>query len=136
MGGRGSTSGIRNSNINANSVIGNEKPITVDVTYRGGYYGEVFSAKAEGNAIVIDYNQDTEWEKVSKTTSIVHHNLKAGIYSTSNKVNQYDAYTSYDYHNINWDKVNEVKGKTYHLNEFLKKKGFKWDKTKKAWIKS
>ncbi len=117
--------------------IGNKKPITVDVMYRGSYYGEVFSVKQTGKGILqASYNDDTEWKKESSTTSIVHHNLTAGIYSSSKKVNQYGAYSSYDSHNINWENVREVSGKTYHLGNFLREKGFSWDKKKKAWVKS
>lgn len=134
MGGRGGSSGLKPQNTSA---IGGEKPITVDVMYRNGnYYGEVFSAKQTSDGVLeISYNIDTEWEKESRTTSNVKHTLKAGLYNTSSKVNQYGAYGSYDSHNINWNKVREVSGKTYHLGNFLKEKGFMWDKNKKVWIK-
>lgn len=134
MGGRGGSSGFKTQNASA---IGTKKPITVDVMYRNGnYYGEVFSAKQTSDgSLQISYNDDTEWEKESRTTSNVKHTIKAGIYNTSSKVNQYGAYSSYDSHNINWDKVREVSGKTYHLGSFLKEKGFMWDKNRKVWKK-
>lgn len=125
MGGRGGASGFNAQN---KSAIGTDKPIIVDIMYRNGnYYGEVFSAKQTSDGVLeISYNSDTEWEKESRTTSNVKHTLKAGLYNTSNKDGS---------HNINWDKVKEVSGKTYHLGSFLRKKGFTWDKNKKAWKK-
>ncbi len=129
------SSGFDSGGNKAKSVIGNEKPITVDVMYRSGYHGEVFRAKQDGDSIVMNYNENTEWEKESRSTSIVHHTLDAGIYSTSKNQNRYGAYSSYNSHNINWENVREVSGQTYHLNEFLKEKGYKWNKEKKAWVR-
>ena len=134
MGGRGGSSGFKAQN---KSAIGSEKPITVDIMYRNGnYYGEVFSVKQTSDGVLeVNYNSNTEWEKESRTTSTVHHTLNAGIYNTSNRVNQYGAYSEYGSHNINWDKVKEVSGKTYHLGAMLREKGFRWDKNKKTWVK-
>lgn len=134
---KGSSGFDKNGSANRNSAIGNEKPITVDVMYRNGaYYGEVFKATENGDGIIkISRNQDTEWEKESRTTSTVHHTLSSGLYSDSKRVDSSGAYSSYASHNINWDKVKEVSGDTYHLRRLMREKGFEWDKNKKAWVK-
>lgn len=96
----------------------------------------MFSIKQPKDGVLeVDYDRNAEWEKESSKTSILHHTVKAGIYSTSDRTDMYDRYSSYDSHNINWNKVKEVYGQTYHLSSYLKDKGFRWDKSKKAWVK-
>lgn len=135
MGGRGGSSGLGNAK--SSNAIQDKKPITIDVMYRNGtYYGEVLSAKEESQGVLkIAKNQDTEWEKESRSTSTVHHNLKSGVYSDSKRVDGSGAYSSYASHNINWDKVKVVYGDTYHLRRYLREKGFTWDGNRKAWVK-
>ena len=38
-------------------------------------------------------------------------------------------------HNINWDEVKSVSGRTYDVRGYLRSKGFRFDGTTKNWVK-
>lgn len=135
MGGRGSSS----SNKQSNSVIGKKKAIVVTdigqqhregttLVGRATWSKAIYEAKpvaGENGVLEIGYAKK-EYEQISRNKLKSTSKINAGIVS--------DKY-GYQDHNINWNKVKEVRGKTYDIKDFIKKKGFSWNKDKKAWTK-
>lgn len=134
MGGRGAT-GHRSGS----GVIGNQKSLKVEVlgqqhregttlvgrtTWEKNVY-EASPVASENGVLNIQYAK-MNYEQVSRNKVKGTTNLKAGIVETKR---------GYEEHNINWNKVTEIRGKTYEIKDLIKKKGFKWNNDKKAWTK-
>ncbi|MFR5508235.1 MAG: hypothetical protein ACLTKT_03350 [Clostridia bacterium] len=129
MGGRGA-SGTR-SNAGA---IGTKKPLEVEnlgqkhMQGRTTWEKNIFEANIvpdEKGVIDIQYPK-MDFEQISRNKVKATTKLKAGIIENKK---------GYEEHNINWDKVTEVRGKTYDIKDLIKKKGFRWNKEKGSWTK-
>lgn len=105
---------------------------TIETEYReargwqSAYYkSEVLEAVDAGNGqVAFEYATPESREKTAKTnrTQYLTYKLKAGAQDG-------------EVFGVNWDKVKVVSGQTYNLRDELKKKGFKWDGGRKAWVK-
>lgn len=138
MGGRGASSS-QGSGRGGSSVIGSGKSIEVSSvgTSHSGYDRKswdknIYEAKAvtgKKGILEIGYTSkmNTSYEKLSSNRTKATTTLKAGIVQSKGK---------FETHNINWNNVKEVTGKTYDIKDFLKEKGFKWNSNSKSWTKS
>lgn len=89
----------------------------------------VVEATHEGNGVIsLGSPSKTKYESVNRNTTEAMSTLKAGIYNQPGD-------RSLKTHNINWDKVKQVKGQTFDVKGLLKEKGFSFDGTTKTWIK-
>lgn len=129
FGGRGASAGTSNSPLERNA-----KPRQIETQYRTpsvnmrgitGYKDEILEAKADkdGN-VTFEYATPKTRDKTAKTnkTEYVTYEVSHGAING-------------EIFGVNLDKANFVSGQTYNLREELKKKGFKWDGKKKAWVK-
>ena len=129
FGGRGASAGTGNSPLERNA-----KPRQIETQYRTpsvsmrgitGYKDEILEAKADkdGN-VTFEYATPKARDKTAKTnkTEYVTYEVSHGAINGET-------------FGVNLDKANSVSGQTYNLREELKKKGFKWDGKKKAWVK-
>lgn len=131
MGGRGSKSGINSGALNKNA-----KEQVIETYYRknsryGSHYGqEVLGAKEEKNGEITLSTESARFkEKYSNAnTQGVEFRIKNGVSKSFNsgETNSYG---------INWDKVKSVSGDTYNIRDFIKGKGFSWDRNNKKWVK-
>lgn len=136
MGGRGATGRTRAS---GDSPFGNAKPLKIEqigqqhrqgttIVGRTTWEKNIYEAKLisdEKGIIEIGY-ANMDYEQISRNKLKGTVNLKAGIVEDKR---------GYKEHNINWDNIKEIRGKTYNIQDLIKKKGFKWDGTKKAWVR-
>lgn len=129
FGGRGAGAGMKRGS----GVIDKAAKVrTIETTYReargwqSSYYkSDVLEAVDAGNGEVsFEYATPESRVKTAKTnrTQYLTYKLKAGAQDG-------------DVFGVNWDKVKVVSGQTYNLRDELKKKGFKWDGSRKAWVK-
>lgn len=128
MGGRGGSSGMRNSGV----IDRNAKARTIEAVYReargysASYYKDtILEAIDSGNGeLSFEYATPEKREKTAKTnrTQYLTYKLKAGAENG-------------DVFGVNWGHVQSVSGQTYDLRAELKKQGFKWDGKNKKWVR-
>lgn len=128
MGGRGSAGSRvsakqKTQNEKRIGLIGKEKPIEVTVIRTDDEFWKttVLDALNDGNLI---YLQKRRADKIEKqpdgTYKATYSRLQAGMYVDSKTGKTVS-------HNINWENVYSVAGKTYDVKEFIKEQGFGWD---------
>lgn len=132
MGGRGTRSSNR-------SVIGTKKAIKIEslgqqhrqgttIVGRTTWDKHIYEAAAVSNetgVLNIQYAK-MNYEQISRNKIKGTTNLKAGIIETKK---------GFEEHNINWNAVKEVRGKTYDVQDLLKSKGFKWNRDRKVYVR-
>ena len=128
FGGRGAGSGINNP------LEKSAKAKTIETQYKTssgsfhgytGYKDEILEAKSDSSGnVIFEYATPKTREKTAKTnkTQYVTFELKHGAVNG-------------EIFGVNLDKAISVSGQTYNLKDELKKKGFKWNKDRKAWTK-
>lgn len=137
MGGRGSSGSRVSAKGEApkKSVFGKETPKELEMMYntkRSYRDMEIYEAsQVSADEIKIGYATADEYEQVSTSFQKRTYRLPQGIYANAKRKDE-DAYES---HNINWDAVRTVSGKTYDISGFLRKKGYKWNREIRAWVK-
>lgn len=140
FGGRGSSGGKNSggggggsAQINNSPFERNAKPREIKTEYKSrfsgalapGYKDEVLEAKSsERGGIVFEYATPETRYKTAKTNKVEYVTYKLSHGAVNGEI-----------FGINLDKVNMVSGQTYNLRSELKKKGFKWDGSRKAWVK-
>lgn len=129
FGGRGASAGTGNSPLERNA---KQRQIetqyrTPSVSMRGitGYKDEILEAKADkdGN-VTFEYATPKARDKTAKTNKTEYVTYEVSHGAVNGEI-----------FGVNLDKASSVSGQTYNLREELKKKGFKWDGKKKAWVK-
>ena len=128
MGGRGS-----NSNSSKKSVIGGGSPVSVEnkKSASGGnrWKNTVLEATSSASGeLKLGFATPSSYDRPNKNTTVANYKLKAGIYNETGD-------RSLKSHNINWDNVKSVTGKTYDVKEILKDKGFKYNGSTQSWVK-
>lgn len=163
MGGRGGSSGsgaggTGNVYKSADKTLYTSKNETLYVERLLGTSQEsVLTAKTDGNGNLTLTNADYNgiYEQNSKTKYATYE-LKTGITNASDlhKAKDYDnpKESKYSKENevvfegkrstsrvrsvgIDWENVKSVSGDTYNVKDLIKDKGFKWDGSKKRWVK-
>lgn len=130
MGGRGQAGGFRSSVIGGGNAmeVTNEKSRS---SRSSSWRYTVLEASATGNSgeLEISYPAVKSYSNPNTNTTVAHYSLKAGIFSKAGD-------RTLRSHNINWDKVKSVSGKTYDIGGFLREKGFRWNRDYKRWEKT
>lgn len=128
MGGRGGSSGFNNNNT---ALPKNSPEITIDTYYRrGSGYGQNVLEAIETSQGAIKF--------INATADFLDDRIKANTRDVQFKIRNGAVYHNkrgYEFHGINWDKVNSVSGETYAMKEEIKEKGFKWDRDNKRWVR-
>lgn len=110
-------------------VIENEQTTHIETIYRdrrggfGSYDDEILEAKADKDGNVTFSYAKGEFSD-SDAKSNVRKHVSFDIVAGAKNGQTF---------NINWDKVNSIKGQTYSLREQARKAGLKWDANKKMW---
>ena len=129
FGGRGASAGTSNGPLDRNA-----KPRQIETQYRTpsvsmrgitGYKDKILEAKSDkdGN-VTFEYATPKKRDKTAKTNKTEYVTYEVSHGAVNGEI-----------FGVNLDKANSVSGQTYNLREELKKKGFKWDGKKKAWVK-
>lgn len=135
FGGRGGASGASAQGgvnyLSADKTFFSEEP--VKVTWRAGNNsGMVLSAETDGNGnIILSNAKADEYEQVNSKKSMAKYTMKQGITTMNENAKMIEPQSV----GINWDAVKSVAGKTYEVKDFIKSKGFKWDKASQSWKK-
>lgn len=132
------SSGFDKSGNKNSALIKNAKKMKVETYYRrkgmgGSYYGDIVVEAKEDprNPGHIEFSSargDFSNNNPKANTQDVTFEITHGAVTHSNSGRTV-------FHGINWDKVKSVSGKTYDIKNYIKEKGFKWDGTKKMWVR-
>lgn len=133
FGGRGGASGISAGGgvnyLSADKTLFSEEPVKVTSTLdtTSGY---VVSATTDENGNLTLHNaRYDEYERISRKYHTAKYTVSQGITRLDENGDVIDTKSV----GINWDAVKSVSGKTYEVKEFIKSKGFKWDKDAYQW---
>ncbi len=132
MGGRGGSSGIVAgggvSYASEDHTLINEEALPVQ--WNGRYTGFVMSAITDekGN-LTLKNAKPEEFIEQTRKYAIAKTTLKHGV-TLTDETGEYIAPRSVG---INWDSVKTVSGKTYDVKEFIKSKGFSWNRDTQRW---
>lgn len=133
MGGRGGNSGIVVGNgvsyASADHTLTNEQPLKSKWILGTNTGNIVRAVTDEKGNITLSNMPAEEYEVWSKKKTFATTTIKHGITDMSED----DRYIGSQSVGINWDAVKTVSGKTYEHKEFIKSKGFSWNKENKRW---
>lgn len=86
------------------------------------------ASDAKNGELYLDYAAADSYEHPNLNTTTATYKIAAGIYNQTGDRKLRD-------HNIDWDNVSSVSGKTFDIMDFLKEKGFHWDRAQKKYVK-
>ena len=114
------------------SLFGNEPSHTFKMSKHkssGGVWKEtaLVADKDGDGGIYLSYAPGKNYKDINRNTTEAEFTIDKGIYTAP--------YAGTVSLNINWDQVKKVSGQTFNVSDYLKRKGFRFDRTSKSWVK-